>query len=110
MNLAAIQPKAADTSTGTTQGTGVPDPGSLNNMFLQLLVAQLKNQSPLDPMDPSQFVGQLAQFSELSEVTSIYQLLQQGMSGVTGANSASGASAGPATAPQTQAHITQGGL
>jgi flagellar basal-body rod modification protein FlgD len=46
-------------------------------MFLQLLVAQLQNQSPLNPMDPTQFVGQLAQFSELSEVTQIDQLLQK---------------------------------
>jgi hypothetical protein len=65
---------AADSpSTGTT---GLPTSQGLNNMFLQLLVAQLQNQSPLSPMDPTQFVGQLAQFSELSEVTQINQTLQ----------------------------------
>lgn len=37
------------------------------NMFLQLLVAQLKNQSPLNPADPAQFVAQLAQFSSLEQ-------------------------------------------
>ena len=35
--------------------------------FLQLLVAQLKNQDPLSPMDNSQFVSQLAQFSALQQ-------------------------------------------
>ena len=75
-------------TTGTTS-SGLPTSASLNNMFLQLLVAQLQNQDPLDPQDPSQFVGQLAQFSELSEVTSIYQLLQQETSG-TGTTSSSG--------------------
>lgn len=63
--------------TSGTSGSGLPSSQGLNNMFLQLLVAQLQNQSPLDPMDPTQFVGQLAQFSELSEVTQIEQTLQQ---------------------------------
>jgi flagellar basal-body rod modification protein FlgD len=38
------------------------------NEFLQLLVAQLKGQNPLDPMDGSAFVAQLAQFSSLEEL------------------------------------------
>jgi hypothetical protein len=93
-------------STSGTTSSGLPSSASLNNMFLQLLVAQLQNQDPLDPQDPSQFVGQLAQFSELSEVTSIYQLLQQETSGTsttssTGTGSSGDSSGGstPSTAP-----------
>jgi len=74
-------------------------------MFLQLLVAQLKNQSPLNPLDPTQFVGQLAQFSELSEVTQIYQLLQQSVpssSGGTAAGSGSSTNAGSSNPLSTQ--------
>jgi flagellar basal-body rod modification protein FlgD len=42
------------------------DPGTVDkNMFLQLLVAQLRNQDPLQPSDGMQFVGQLAQFQQL---------------------------------------------
>src|SRR6476619_6829242 len=37
--------------------------------FLQLLVAQLKNQDPLAPADGTQFVTQLAQFSSLEQST-----------------------------------------
>jgi len=73
-----VSPQAApraDTQSGST--SGLPSSEGLNNMFLQLLVAQLQNQSPLNPMDPTQFVGQLAQFSELSEVTQIEQILRQ---------------------------------
>jgi flagellar basal-body rod modification protein FlgD len=36
-------------------------------MFLQLLVAQLQNQDPLNPTDSSQFVTQLAQFQQLEQ-------------------------------------------
>ena len=43
-------------------------PGTVNeNMFLQLLVAQLQNQDPLDPPDGTQFVTQLAQFQQLEQ-------------------------------------------
>ena len=35
------------------------------NMFLELLVAQLRNQDPLNPADGTEFVGQLAQFQQL---------------------------------------------
>jgi flagellar basal-body rod modification protein FlgD len=39
--------------------------------FLQLMVAQLKNQDPTKPADPTEFLGQLAQFSS---VTGIQQM------------------------------------
>src|SRR3989441_8952333 len=39
--------------------------------FLQLLVAQMKGQNPLDPQDGTQFVSQLAQFSSLEELVNI---------------------------------------
>ena len=41
------------------------------NQFLQLLVAQIKGQNPLDPMQGTEFVSQLAQFSSLEELTKI---------------------------------------
>jgi flagellar basal-body rod modification protein FlgD len=41
------------------------------NMFLQLLVAQIKNQDPLSPADGVQFLTQLAQFSQLEKSISI---------------------------------------
>jgi flagellar basal-body rod modification protein FlgD len=40
-------------------------------MFLNLLVAQIKNQDPLSPTDSTQFVSQLAQISELEQVVGI---------------------------------------
>jgi flagellar basal-body rod modification protein FlgD len=90
------------TGTGTTgTTTGLPSGQSLNNMFLQLLVAQLQNQDPTSPVDPSQFVGQLAQFSELSEVTSIYTLLQQVVPTTAGSGTGTGSGNGGTTGGAT---------
>lgn len=105
INLNPILPQAAS-SGGTTPTTGnaLPTSQGLNDMFMQLLMAQLKNQSPLNPMDPAQFVGQLAQFSELSVVTSIYQLLRQGAAASSGATRfTSGSSAATETNPSSGA-------
>jgi flagellar basal-body rod modification protein FlgD len=39
--------------------------------FLQLMVAQMKNQDPTRPADPTEFLGQLAQFSTVSGIESM---------------------------------------
>ncbi len=71
--MAAMEPRSADTSQGAK-----PDQApQTNEMFLQLLMTQLKNQRPLDPMDPTQFVAQLVQFNSLNELIQIREMLQQ---------------------------------
>ena len=62
-----------DPNAATNSATGV---SQTNDMFLKLLVAQLKSQSPLDPVDPNQFVGQLTQFNMLDQLMQIRELLQ----------------------------------
>ncbi len=44
--------------------------------FLQLLVAQMKYQDPLDPQDNSAFVAELAQFSALEQMTNVASNLE----------------------------------
>lgn len=41
------------------------------DQFLELLVAQLKNQDPLSPLAPDQFAAQLAQFSSVEQLTKL---------------------------------------
>ncbi len=36
--------------------------------FLQLLIAQIKNQNPLNPADGTQFLTQLSQFTETEQM------------------------------------------
>lgn len=38
------------------------------NEFMELMIAQLKNQNPLEPQDNGDFIAQLAQFSSLEEM------------------------------------------
>ena len=47
------------------------NPAVSKNMFLQLLVAQIKNQDPLNPADGVQFLTQLAQFTQLEQTLSM---------------------------------------
>jgi flagellar basal-body rod modification protein FlgD len=62
---------SASVSAAATTPPANPSINNLanQNVFLQLLVAQLKNQDPANPADGTQFVTQLAQFSELSNTT-----------------------------------------
>jgi len=41
------------------------------NEFLELMIAQMNNQSPLDPQDNAQFVAELAQFSSVENLTAL---------------------------------------
>ena len=63
--------------SSTTQRSGMYAPEAVGNQdlgqteFLQLLVAQLENQDPLQPMDNTEFVAQLAQFSNVEQLVAV---------------------------------------
>ena len=72
MNVTSVNSNSTATPTSTASST---TNGADKDMFLKLLVAQLKNQDPLAPQDGTQFVAQLAQFSSLDQLISINKLL-----------------------------------
>ncbi|MGW8170707.1 MAG: flagellar hook assembly protein FlgD [Stutzerimonas stutzeri] len=51
------------------------------NEFLELLVAQLNNQNPLEPQENGEFIGQLAQFSTVEGVEKLNSSMQTILSG-----------------------------
>ena len=63
---------ASGASSGSA-ATAPATPAVDKNMFLQLLVAQLRNQDPLNPTDSMQFVQQLAQFQQLEQSVNMGQ-------------------------------------
>lgn len=71
----------SSSSSGSTTGLPVSSAQDTNDMFLQLLTAQLKFQDPIDPVDPNQFVGQLVQFNTLDQLIQIREMVQQAVQG-----------------------------
>jgi flagellar basal-body rod modification protein FlgD len=63
--IARTDPTSSPSSSDTTATTGTSE--VTKDMFLQLLVAQIKNQDPLNPADSTQFLTQLAQFQTLEQ-------------------------------------------
>ena len=82
------QPRDVTQSTDPTASATSALPSNVDglaneNTFLQLLVAQIKNQDPTNPTDSVQFLSQLAQFSQLEQLIGIRQELQQSGSATT---------------------------
>lgn len=72
----AASAASRETADGSATQAATTSPASASvdqNQFLTLLVAQLKNQDPMNPTDSSQFMGELAQFSTLQEVIGMHQ-------------------------------------
>ena len=63
-----LQSNPTTPSTSSTSATPAASTSTVTkNEFLQLLVAQIKNQDPLNPADGTQFLTQLAQFQTLEQ-------------------------------------------
>lgn len=71
MNIAGVDTSASESKTTIAKSNilGKDD-------FLHLLVAQLKNQDPLEPLDSTAFTAQLAQFSSLEQLTLINESME----------------------------------
>ncbi|MGP8248266.1 MAG: flagellar hook capping FlgD N-terminal domain-containing protein [Bryobacteraceae bacterium] len=86
-----VNPISSGATSSTASATSAAS--TTQDMFLQLLVAQLQNQDPTNPMDTTNMVTQLAEVQQLQEtiglgqnVSSILQDLNQ-ITGTTSSGS-----------------------
>ena len=100
----AIAHATSSANTGSTGANSTNLPSSLTSeqTFLQLLIAQIKNQDPLNPTDSIQFVGQLVQYSELEQLMGI----NQGVQSLVGSNTSSTSTNGTSPASRNSTNGT----
>ncbi len=86
MDVASIASQA-NALEGNTKKDAIENPKSILNKddFLKLLVAQLKNQDPLNPLDNDQFIQENTMFSQLEQLTNMNKSIE-GVSGNLGKN------------------------
>jgi flagellar basal-body rod modification protein FlgD len=73
INFTPIAGSSAAADAADTQKTASAKSTEMmgKDAFLQLLVAQIRNQNPLNPADGVEFLSQLAQFSQLEQTMGI---------------------------------------
>ncbi|MGA8180941.1 MAG: flagellar hook assembly protein FlgD [Desulfobacterales bacterium] len=69
MSIPAVNTSYNTSSTAADQTSSNSNTDKLGmDQFLNLFIAQLKNQDPLNPMDTSEFTAQLAQYSSVEQL------------------------------------------
>jgi flagellar basal-body rod modification protein FlgD len=70
-----VRTMTTDSTSSTSHTPSVPvvtpTDGISSQDFLQLLVAELKNQDPTSPMDQKEFMGQLAQINTVQQLSTL---------------------------------------
>ncbi|HTP63775.1 MAG TPA: FlgD immunoglobulin-like domain containing protein [Geobacteraceae bacterium] len=107
-----INAVSTNSSNTTTAATNMKqDVGFNQNDFLQMLVAELQNQDPMNPQDSSQFVTQLAQISQVEQTYNINSNLQTLLNSMNNSTALSTVSfiGKDITAQGSQVALTSGG-
>ncbi len=103
---------AAGTGSGASASSSSNPLASLANPqeFLQLLVAQLQNQDPLNPTSGTQFISQTAQMTEAAMVDQLVGIEKQSLSATQQAASSQQLSASASLiGKQVTASVASGG-
>lgn len=69
--LNAMNGTSNSSSTNNSASLNDNSPDAIQNRFLTLLIAQMKNQDPSNPMDNSQLTTQMAQLSTVSGISQL---------------------------------------
>ncbi len=77
MMVTGIQSSAnsADTTATATASATTKVSGLGRDAFMKLMLAQMRQQDPLNPMDNTDFLAQLAQFNALEEMVQLNQTM-----------------------------------
>lgn len=78
MASTAIEAILANSSTNNSSSTKKANDGTYDSEdFMTLLMAELKNQDPMNPMSSSEMMGQIAQLNTLNTLVSIQDTLDE---------------------------------
>lgn len=70
MTVSAVE-MLGSTTQATTSTTDSTSSQMDKDLFLKLMVAQLKNQDPMNPQDSAEFLAQTAQFTSLEKLDAV---------------------------------------
>lgn len=80
MDVSSIQ--STTTSSATSSSASATSAMGDYNTFLQLLIAQARNQDPTNPTDPAQYVQQFAALSQVEQSVTTNAKLDQIIAGL----------------------------
>lgn len=66
----------AGTTTANAKAAGLTSAADQEDRFMKLLVAQMKNQDPLNPMDNAQMTSQMAQINTVTGITQLNETMK----------------------------------
>ena len=85
-NSTATHAAASSTSTGSSSSSS-SSATDLTSTFMDLLMAELKNQDPMSPMDTAEMVNQMVNLNELNTQLGIESLLTNSLGTSTSSTS-----------------------
>ncbi|MTH46161.1 flagellar hook assembly protein FlgD [Escherichia alba] len=75
MNVDGTSSRSQSAASDGSIAANTDSAAGMNTLFMQLLVAQIQNQDPLNPTDGTEYVSQLAQLTQVQSMETMSQLM-----------------------------------